>query len=119
VTVGDQGLGDVLALEQELLRTECRADADRLRELLHPDFLEYGASGTIWTRDQILERLPAAPDLNATMTGMRAHRIAADVALVTFTLHGPRLSLRSSVWVRDSGGRWRMRFHQGTLIPEP
>jgi ribonuclease HI len=118
VTADDQDLGDVIAREQELLRSECRADAGCLRELLHPDFLEHGASGTVWTRDQILERLPTAPDLDAPATGMQAQRIAADVALVTFTLGGARPSLRSSVWVRDSGGRWRMRFHQGTFVPE-
>jgi hypothetical protein len=48
------------------------------------------------------------------------HEVAADVALVTYIseLQFTTLELgnRSSLWVR-SGGRWKLRFHQGTPIP--
>jgi hypothetical protein len=48
--------------------------------------------------------------------------IHADVAQVTYvstvaTEHGEERALRSSIWSRTSGG-WKLRFHQGTPIPE-
>jgi glyoxylase I family protein len=41
-------------------------------------------------------------------------RLAAGAALVTYRSRDPRHARRSSIWVRR-GGRWVMRFHQGTL----
>lgn len=42
-------------------------------------------------------------------------RLADDVILLVWRARSAeRSSLRSSVWVRD-GGRWRQRFHQGTV----
>lgn len=113
----DPALAAVLAAEADLLRPECRADPDRLRGLLHPDFREHGASGTVWTLDALCAELAAAPDVHVRPAGLQAHRLAPDVVLVTYRTEGPRPSLRSSLWLRDPGGRWRLRFHQGTLLP--
>ncbi|WP_370246379.1 DUF4440 domain-containing protein [Nocardioides sp.] len=111
----DEELTTVVAQEQQLLDPACRASEDRLRDLLHPDFLEYGASGTVWTFDGVVARLPASPTLDGTGEGFTAHRLADGVVLVTFRLLSEHhTSLRSSVWVRCEDGRWRLRFHQGT-----
>ena len=117
----DGQLDVVLSQERELLGSECRRDPDRLRALLHPDFLEYGAAGTTWTRDQVLERLPGDPELPATATGFRAHRLGPVVVLVTFDLHrhDGATSHRSSTWLRGPDGSWRLRFHQGTPTGQP
>jgi hypothetical protein len=37
------------------------------------------------------------------------------VIQVTFTITGPRPSLRSSIWIRGTDSHWLMRFHQGTI----
>jgi ribonuclease HI len=88
--------------------------------LLHPDFMEIGASGTTGTRDQVLDRLPADPDLPATATAFRAHRLARGTVLLTFDLHrhDGASSHRSSTRLRTDDGRWKLRFHQGTPIAE-
>ena len=47
------------------------------------------------------------------------HALSEDVALATYRTtetapgEAPRRRLRSSIWVRR-GGRWTLRFHQGT-----
>jgi hypothetical protein len=48
--------------EVELLDPAIRADARRLDELLHPNFVEHGVSGRIWTRQEILDELPLEDD---------------------------------------------------------
>ena len=114
-------LDEIRRLEEELLLPEVRSDANRLSELLHPEFVEFGSSGTVWTRDEILLRLPAETGFSASISEVEIRLLAPDVALVTFEARisngtgGDSVSLRTSVWLRESGA-WRVRFHQGTPI---
>jgi hypothetical protein len=119
VTPDDEAVAEVIALERALLTREVRSSAAALDALLDPEFTETGASGRRWTRPEILAALPAGrpgPDRIADHA-MAGRRLAADVVLLTFeTGHQGRRARRVSVW-RRSGGRWRLLYHQGTLVP--
>jgi Ribonuclease HI len=110
----------VLRLERRLLDPGVRADASELSALLHPDFEEIGASGTVWDRDTVIQALTteAAPPavLDGTFEPLSVAQVAMDAVLLTYRLRSSAgESLRSSVWVRRDG-RWRLRFHQGTPV---
>jgi hypothetical protein len=116
------GAGDdreVVRLEEELLRTGSRRSPDRLRELLHPGYVEFGASGRRWGLEDVVTVL-AGEDLplDARIERTEVTALASDVVLLTYeaVVEGLR-SLRSSVWVRTEEG-WRLRFHQGTRVPD-
>ena len=109
------------ALEVELHQPAARGDAARLSALLYDDFVEFGRSGTSYSKTDILSRLPAEAQ-HATIVADRfeLRRLADGVALVTYRsahLLGDgtldRFTRRSSVWQRTGLG-WQMRFHQGT-----
>jgi hypothetical protein len=115
-------------LEKKLHRPETRASADAVAGLLADEFIEFGASGQIWTRQQVIDGL--ARDRTTHAEGehdgseFRVHWLAEGVALVTYrgTLRMPSLGterryLRSSIWKRIDG-QWRMVFHQGTPAAE-
>ena len=119
MTQTDDDLTEALAGERRLLDPHCRADPACLRALLHPDFREYGASGNVWTREDVLQRLPRNPQINGQASGFHAEHLSPEVIQVTFTITGARASLRSSLWVRQGEGPWQMRFHQATLLPNP
>ncbi|MEX5236283.1 RNase H family protein [Kocuria arenosa] len=110
----------VQALERDLLRPEVRADPGRLGQLLHEAFAEVGASGSWWSRQDVLDRLPREPGLGAVdVHVLEATELgAAAVHLVYRLTAGDRTSLRSSLWVREDSrnelGPWQLRFHQGT-----
>ncbi|PXV58564.1 hypothetical protein SAMN04487785_11576 [Dyella jiangningensis] len=112
----------LLDLETRLHRQDVRADAAALRELIAEDFFEFGVSGTVWTREAVIEALRGESFSPREVTDFRLTLLADDVALVTYRGHRfatPERpasdSLRSSIWrLRD--GRWQMRFHQGTLL---
>ena len=114
-------LEQLQALEVELHKPAARRDATRLNVLLHDDYLEFGRSGSAYTKADILSRLPAeAPRATVVADGFALRRLAGDVALLTYRsahLLGDgtldRFSRRASVWQR-MGLRWQMRFHQGT-----
>lgn len=109
----------VARLEVELLDPAVRRDPSRLDQLLHPDFIEHGASGRVWTRDAIIAELPLEDDSAArtTSTELETHQVTADSILVTFRTTSTRVhAVRSSLWVRTTEGSWRIRFHQGTPV---
>ncbi len=109
-----EDLAEVVRREQQLLDPTLRALDGRVQELLHPDFVEYGASGRVWDRDAITASLGADPGVSAEGTDFSPVALAGDVVLLTYRIAGAVGSLRSSVWVKDSPEGWRLRFHQGT-----
>ena len=110
----DQDLEKVCRLELQLLDTELRRDRATVARLLHPDFVEYGASGPVWNAASVLQALEDEPGEATEVSDVAAQRLSPDVVLVTYRAHtAGRSSLRASVWVRD-GRDWRVRFHQGT-----
>lgn len=101
-------------LERELLGPLVRGDIGRTAVLLHPDFLEIGSSGRVWTRDATMMALEEDPGERTDIEVLGADRVGADAVLLTYRSFGRAGTvLRSSLWVLD-GGRWRLRFHQGT-----
>lgn len=108
-------------LEVELHRPAARRSAARLSQLLHEDFREIGRSGTVFSKADILVRLPAeAQPADVVSDCFELRELGADLALLTYrsahrqadgSLH--RFTWRSSLWQRGEQG-WQMSFHQGT-----
>ncbi|HEY8701577.1 MAG TPA: ribonuclease HI family protein [Arthrobacter sp.] len=104
----------VEALERELLGPDVRGDIGRTGVLLHPDFVEIGSSGRVWTRDAMMMALEEDPGERTELEVLGADSIGTTAVLLTYRSYSRSgTTLRSSLWVLD-GGRWRLRFHQGT-----
>ncbi|MEV0319323.1 nuclear transport factor 2 family protein [Streptomyces sp. NPDC050658] len=103
--------------ELRLLAPEVRTSPELLGALLHPEFTEFGSSGTRWDRASIIAALTAAGEQAARpvmASRMRGVQLADDLVHLTFdTESNGRLAHRSSLW-RLSGGQWLLWFHQGT-----
>lgn len=105
----------VEALERELAGPDARSDIGRIGVLLHPDFMEIGSSGRVWTRDAMMMALEEDQGHHTELEILGADRIGTSAVLLTYRSYSRSGTvLRSSLWVLD-GGRWRLRFHQGTL----
>lgn len=104
--------------ELELMSSPARSDAARLRELLHPEFVEIGRSGRRWTREPIIESLLTHPREHAPVVDEWDFTDITDgLLLVTYrTDDGDRISRHSSLW-DITGPTPVMRFHQGTIVP--
>ena len=111
---------EVVELERSLWEPQTRNDPDYVDQLLHAEYLEVGSSGRTWTRREILEPVG---QFEAALADFAATELAPDVVLVTYTSVVDELAgtdevtrrpvKRTSLWLR-SGGRWCLRFHQGT-----
>ncbi len=107
-------------LEESLWRRETRCDPDYMGSITSDDMFEFGRSGRTYTRDDLLDIPDQEIPATLPLQGFTVHEVTPDVALVTYVseLRHATLDLgnRSSLWVR-SEGRWKLRFHQGTVIP--
>jgi hypothetical protein len=119
-TTEDPEIAEVLRRELLLLDPTVRASRERALELLHPDFVEFGASGRRWDAESIAVMMAqaAVDGERVEARGFSGVRLADDVVLLTFEARqSQRVSLRSSVWVRVDA-EWRLRFHQGTVAAQ-
>ena len=111
---------ELILLEENMWRGDTRFDRTFQEARFAPDFVEFGGSGLIHNRQQVMktgtaQRIDAVlplPDLSIRLLG-------EDVAQITYNSHVTRdgvvhYARRSSIWSRTTGGRWVMRFHQGT-----
>ncbi|HET6555052.1 MAG TPA: DUF4440 domain-containing protein [Dyella sp.] len=112
----------LIDLETQLHRQDVRADADALRTLIAEDFFEFGVSGTVWTREAVIEALKDEGFSPSEAMDFRLTCLADGVALLTYRAHRGATaarpaadSLRSSLW-RLRQGKWQMVFHQGTPL---
>jgi hypothetical protein len=106
--------------EGALLDSAIRRQPALILALLAEDFVEFGASGRRWNRQQIVDLLAVEEFSPPSMENFACRLIADGVALATYKavrtdpLTGSRsVSLRSSIWTKESAG-WLLRFHQGT-----
>lgn len=113
----DPDVREAIRCELLLLDAAVRSSRERVLALLHPDFVEFGASGRRWDAVSAAASMKqgAGDEEPVEASAFSGVRLADDVVLLTYEAHRPeRVSLRSSVWVRVDGA-WRLRFHQGTI----
>ncbi|MTH95310.1 DUF4440 domain-containing protein [Roseibium sp. RKSG952] len=116
-------LDEIRFLEESLHRSEVRGSREVLEKLLAIDFVEFGASGTVYGRGEIISSLvrETADDSDKLIaTNFALATVSADAVLLTYESQhrrndeSVRSVLRSSIW-KHNGADWQMLFHQGTI----
>lgn len=113
-------------LELRLQLPSVRSSRVQLDQLLADEFMEFGSSGKIYDKRQIIQALVADPKSqmprHPALRNVKTMWLGDDVVLLTFRSTQTRAGTtdrlfanRSSIWKR-SNGRWQMLFHQGTRI---
>ncbi len=97
----------------------------RLKELLRPDFGEFGRSGRRYGLPDLLMALPSkneVPEVRAESLGLS--QVDRGVVLITYrsahvspSVTLKQRTLRSSLWIQTKEG-WQIRFHQDTPTDE-
>ena len=103
---------EIRELEEQLVTPAVRASADALDRLVSDQFFEFGSSGRIYAKPDVIAQMLAEPDITVRVADFRVLAVAPDVALATYRTGR---SVRSSLWRRE-GEAWRIVFHQGTPI---
>ncbi|MGH9587651.1 MAG: DUF4440 domain-containing protein [Acidobacteriaceae bacterium] len=107
---------EIRRLEEQLLRTDFRRNRNAVAIVLADEFREFGSSGRVWNKQQLLDHLESEAPFEAEMRDFDSLELAPEVILTTYkVIVENRASLRSSIWIKRDG-RWQMLFHQGTII---
>ncbi len=84
--------------------------------MIADEFLELGSSGTIWSKQSIIDGLKNAPPKKINVSNFKLNRLSDDTAFLTYKSHHDETdALRSSIW-KLFGDDWKIIFHQGTII---
>lgn len=100
----------LLDLERRLAGIGKRLPAEHAAALIADDFVEFGSSGRVWNKTDIVAAMAQWPPIDGTLEDFTVRELSATVCLVTYRL-GP--TLRSSIWRMD-GDQWRIIFHHGS-----
>ena len=116
-------LEEIQSLEEALHRPEVRRSREALETLLAEGFVEFGSSGSVYDRRNIIDLLvreSGADDGDLRSSNHVLTPISNDAVLLTYETErsyqdgSKRRVLRSSVGKHD-GLKWQMFFHQGTV----
>lgn len=104
-------------LEELLLSTGVRTSPDELSRLLADDFFEFGSSGRVWHKRDLMGK-QGAGEVRMTLSEFELYPLSGEAVLATCRIMNEVTggeTLRSSIWkFRDE--RWQMFFHQGTPV---
>lgn len=112
----------ILTLEEKLLSSSTRNDPDELAAMLDDGFVEFGSSGKIYNKQDVINALKNQEALNYTISGFKINSLSDEVILAAYKIEiilagkqESKKSLRSSIWKR-SENKWKIIFHQGTNV---
>ena len=108
----------LVKLEESLWREKSRGNRELMEATFDDDCYEFGRSGTVWSRSELLDQPKQPIDVTLPLPDLKATMLDEKTALVTYTSIAWRNDAashtrRSSVWSLTASG-WRLRFHQGT-----
>jgi hypothetical protein len=106
--------------EESLLQPEIRRSAYRVATLIAEEFVEFGSSGKIYAKQQVIAVLRRMEHVPMGMQDFHAVEIASDTVLVTYRAartDGDGSSLRSSLWKQIKALSYNMRKHSHEKCP--
>jgi hypothetical protein len=109
---------ELTRLEEAMWRPDTRFDLAFQEAHFAPDFVEYGRSGRVYTRTEVIRTDKHPIEGSIPLPGLAIRELDGSTVLVTYNsqadFNGVREhARRSSIWSRSPTG-WVMRFHQGT-----
>ncbi|MDF2999924.1 MAG: hypothetical protein K0Q48_43 [Bacillota bacterium] len=113
----------LLGKEQDLLSHELCRERSKLERLLSDDFLEYGTSGTVYSKRDTIDALCAMKKRDIEIHEFEVDSLGPYAAVAHYTAFEKKekeracCTLRTSIW-RLEEGEWKLLFHQGTCCNE-
>ncbi len=111
----------IWTLENELQQPEVRKSVERLNDLISDSLVEFGSTGEVFGKKDVLVNLPASPEIRFKMTDFSINILSSDLIQSLYRTEKinaqngkTTYSLRSSIWRKGSDNKWQMIFHQGT-----
>ena len=113
-----EDIAELTRLEEAMWIAATRYDLAFQQERFAPDFFEFGQSGRVYAREQLILERDGEIKARLPLDALQIRRLDEATAQVTYNSHVEydgvvEHARRSSIWTRTDRG-WVMRFHQGT-----
>lgn len=109
---------EIESFERELVDPKIRKDVGRIGELLSDEFLEFGSSGKVYRKRDVLGSAKKLGTTEYRLSEFTFKMLGESHILVTYrsTTSFQEVAHRSSIWAKENG-RWQMLHHQSTVVP--
>ncbi len=108
-------IGTIYGLEQSLANFESRDIAARA---LADDIEEYGSSGHVYDKQDVLDMYKTLTNINHEITDYAIEFLSDTVVKATYKSNlDANMALRTSIW-KFVNNAWMMSFHQGTAYKD-
>jgi len=117
----DHNVNMIIEMELKLLDKNIRNNKEELVKYISKEFIEYGASGKIYTYYDTLNFLPIEEkQIEYKIIKMDSKILSENIILLLYIIeinNGVEniITNRSSVWKKDNND-WKIIFHQGTKV---
>jgi len=111
----------IIEMEFKLLDKNIRNNKNELIKYISKEFIEYGASGKIYTYDDTLKYLPKEKyQLEYKILKIDSKILSENIVLLLYIVEINNekekiITNRSSIWKKDNNN-WKIIFHQGTKV---
>lgn len=109
----------IRTLEESMWDPKIRFNKEYMEDALAIDFFEFGCSGRVYNRAEIIDIEPREFHATLPLKKFKIHSIAENVIQTTYISEveydNLQICNRSSIWVKNDDG-WKLRFHQGTPV---
>lgn len=105
-------------LEISLIDIDFIKDIENIKLIIADDFTEFGSSGSVYSKNDLLEILPKIESLSISILDFNIMNLTKNSILATYISKDNDSNtevLRSSIWI-ERNGNWQIVFHQGTPI---
>ena len=108
---------EIESLERELVDPKIRMGSGRIQELLSDDFLEFGSSGKVIRKRDVLIAASKPSATTYQLSDFKFKMLGEEHVLVTYlsVTSCQQIAHRSSIWVKENG-RWKMLHHQSMVV---
>jgi len=117
----DNNVNIIIEMELKLLDKNIRNNKNELIKYISKEFIEYGASGRIYTYDDTISFLPIEEkQIEYKIIKMDSKTLSENIILLLYIIEINNgfeniITNRSSIWKKDNNN-WKIIFHQGTKV---
>jgi len=117
----DNNVNIIIEMELKLLDKNIRNNKNELIKYISKEFIEYGASGRIYTYYDTLKYLPIEEtQIKYKIIKIESKILSENIILLLYIIEKNNgieniITNRSSIWKKENNN-WKIIFHQGTKV---
>lgn len=111
---------ELVTLELKLQQEDVRSDKKQLAQLVHDNYLEFGRSGKVWKKADLLVSDQKIPQLHIQSSEFSVQKVGERSYLVSYLTtekETGKQTNRRSPWVKEENA-WQLLFHEGNDFNE-